>query len=99
MPRLSSSTPRLLRWLALPAGALVLVWLAFFDSHSLSKRVRWHQEHARLVEENERLQEEISAVEARLEAAPSDSLLERIAREQYGMRRPGETVYRVEQEE
>ena len=42
-----------------------------------------------LVEENERLQEQIY-----LTQSPAE--LERIAREQYGMARPGETTYVVE---
>jgi len=45
-----------------------------------------------LVEENEALQAQIDAVQ-------SPSELERIAREQYGMARPGETTYVVELEE
>jgi len=45
-----------------------------------------------LVEDNEALQEQIDAVQ-------SESELERIAREQYGMARPGETTYVVELEE
>ena len=44
-----------------------------------------------LVEENELLQEQIDAVQSPAE-------LERIAREQYGMARPGETTYVVELE-
>jgi cell division protein FtsB len=44
-----------------------------------------------LVEENERLQDQIDAVQSPAE-------LERIAREQYGMARPGETTYVVELE-
>ncbi len=31
-----------------------------------------------------------------LETSPSDETIERIAREQYGMHRPGEIVYRIE---
>lgn len=44
-----------------------------------------------LVEENQRLQDQIDAVQSPAE-------LERIAREQYGMARPGETTYVVELE-
>jgi cell division protein FtsB len=44
-----------------------------------------------LVAENEALQDQIDAVQSPAE-------LERIAREQYGMARPGETVYVVELE-
>ena len=44
-----------------------------------------------LVADNERLQAQIDAVQ-------SEAELERIAREQYGMARPGETIYVVELE-
>ncbi len=76
---------------------LAALWFTFFDSHSLVKRVRWHQEVARLTEENEALRQEIDALEERLAEPLSDEIIEKIAREEYGMRRPGETVYRVKQ--
>ncbi|ARA92459.1 MAG: septum formation initiator family protein [Bacteroidetes bacterium] len=71
------------------------LWLLFFDSHSVLRRVQWHHEHHTLLEENARLEAEIATLEAQMEALDSDLVIERIAREQYGMRRPGETVYRV----
>lgn len=74
-------------------GAL---WFTFFDSYSLVKRVRWHTEHARLSQENEILRREVENLEERLKKPLPDEVIEKIAREQYGMRRPGETVYRVE---
>ncbi|MGI9173740.1 MAG: FtsB family cell division protein [Rhodothermales bacterium] len=77
-------------------GLGLFVWVAFFDSHSLARRIAWHQELAQLNEENASLREQIRALEDGLEATPSASVVEQIAREQYGMRRPGETVYRVE---
>ncbi len=75
---------------------LAALWFTFFDSHSLVKSVRWHQEMARLTEENEALRQEIEALEERLAEPLSDEVIEKIAREEYGMRRPDETVYRVE---
>ena len=76
---------------------LATLWFTFFDSHSLVKSVRWHQEVARLTEENEALRQEIEVLEERLAEPLSDEFIEKIAREEYGMRRPGETVYRVKQ--
>lgn len=84
------------RWLIGGVLTLVLLWLAFFDSHALIKRVRFSQEHAHLVEENRQLRQKIEALQETLKTAPSDEMIERIAREQYGMRQPGETVYRIE---
>ena len=78
-------------------AAIVVVgalWIAFFDSHSLARRVSWHYEHRQLEQENEALQREIAHLETRLADPVSDDVIEQIAREDYGMRRPGETVYR-----
>lgn len=81
-------------------GIVVLVaalWFAFFDSHSLARRLAWHHEYRQLSAENAQLQQEIDLLEARLDQPLSDEVIEKIAREQYGMRRPGETVYRIEE--
>ncbi|PSQ99536.1 MAG: septation ring formation regulator EzrA [Bacteroidetes bacterium QS_9_68_14] len=87
---------RLGRWLLLATVVALAVWVAFFDSHSIQKRLRFQQQHARLTAENDSLRCQIETLEAKLEHPVADSTVERIAREEYGMRRPGETVYRVE---
>ncbi len=87
---------RLRRPLIAAALLLCALWFAFFDSHSLARRIAWHSEYSRLVQENEALRQQIDVLEARLAEPISDEVIEQIAREQYGMRRPGETVYRVE---
>jgi cell division protein FtsB len=79
-------------------AAGILVWVAFFDSHSLWQRYRWHQELETLRHENAELQQEIERLQTQLDRPLSDSLVERIARQQYGMKRPGETIYRIEPE-
>ena len=90
---------RNLRRLTMWAVAAVLgFWIVFLDSHSLFKRVQWHREHSALQAENVRLAEEIALLEHQLATGISDEVVERIAREQYGMQRPAETIYRVEQE-
>ena len=73
------------------------VWFIYFDSYSLIKRHRWHNDLVELREENEKLREEITELKQRLEAPPTDEEIEKIAREQYGMRKEGETVYRIGQ--
>ena len=72
------------------------VWVAFFDSHSILRRVSYARELDRLSLENEHLAAQNTALSARLAAGLDDETLERVAREEYGMRRPGERVYRVE---
>ena len=81
-------------------GALImlgLLWFVWFDSYSLVKRSRWEREFMELNEENSQLRLEIAGLESLLTAPPTDETIERIAREQYGMRKPDETVYRVEE--
>lgn len=75
------------------------MWLVFFDSHSLLQRWKWTQELERLQAENAALVETIEQLEADLEEVESEEVVEKVAREQYGMRREGETVYRVEKQE
>ncbi|WP_118838374.1 FtsB family cell division protein [Salinibacter ruber] len=92
----STFSGRHVRWgLGLLLGGM-LVWVAFFDSHSLWQRYRWHQELEATTRENADLRAEIERLRSRLDRPLSDSLVERIAREEYGMKRPGETIYRVE---
>ena len=76
---------------------LVTFWLVWFDSYSLIKRAGWEREFLELREENTRLRSEIEDLQTKLSSPVADSTIERIAREQYGMRKPNETVYRVEE--
>lgn len=74
----------------------VLVWVLFFDSHSLLQRYRWHQELEATTQENAELRQNIQRLRTQLDRPLSDSVVERIAREEYGMKQPGETIYRIE---
>jgi cell division protein FtsB len=87
---------RMKRWLLAAGAMFLLIWFVFLDSHSLTSRIEWHRERARLERENAVLSAQIADVEARLSRRLSDEEVERIAREEYGMSRPGEVVYRVE---
>jgi len=88
-----------LRWGIGLVLAGVLVWVLFFDSHSLLQRYRWHQELEATTQENAELREDIERLRAKLDRPLSDSAVARIAREEYGMKKPGETIYRIEPEE
>ncbi|MEM8558997.1 MAG: septum formation initiator family protein [Bacteroidota bacterium] len=87
--------PRLRRRLLLTGAAALLVWVAFFDSHSLLRRADYMLEQRALRADNAALVADIERLEAELGASLSDTTIERLAREEYGMRRPGETVYRL----
>ncbi|MEX1055819.1 MAG: septum formation initiator family protein [Rhodothermales bacterium] len=84
----------------LAAGAILFMgmWLAFFDSHSFMKRISWHRDYSALQEENAALAAEIERLEREVDRGLSDEMVEKIAREHYGMRRDGETVYPVEED-
>ena len=87
---------RLRRRLALAGVLGLILWVAFFDSHSVWRRASYAHELDRLTEENAALATQNDALAARLDRGLDDATVERVAREQYGMRRPGERVYRVE---
>ena len=88
---------RRLRLRLLVAALVALaVWVVFFDSHSLLRRASYAGELERLTDENARLTDENEDLQARLDRGLDDATVEVVAREQYGMRRPGETVYLVE---
>lgn len=88
--------PRLRRWLLITGLAVGAVWFLFFDSHSLLRRAQYYAEARALAAENADLQAQIDRLDAQLDTGLSDEIVETVAREQYGMRRPGETVYPVE---
>lgn len=74
-------------------GAVVLVWVTFFDSHSLWSRYSFHREAVDLQEENAQLEADIERLEERLATPLTDEDVIRIAREEFGMSSPEETVY------
>ncbi|MCY4171766.1 MAG: septum formation initiator family protein [Bacteroidetes bacterium] len=92
--RAAPHSPRLLI-----VGGIIAAWLllqfVWFDTYSWVRYQQWQQEYQELVHENERLETEIGELQNFLKTTPSDELIEKIAREQYGMRREGEIVYRV----
>ncbi len=79
-------------------GVAILLWVLFLDSHSVLNRVRWHMEAERLAAKNAEMQARIQEAEQELGRRDDDDEIERIARESYGMRREGETVYKVAEE-
>ena len=83
--------------LLVSALLFLIAWVAFFDSHSLVKRWTWHRQAVELERQNEALRAEIEALRRQLDAGLSDEAIEQLARERYGMRKPGETVYLIEE--
>lgn len=96
-PQHVSMGRRLTRLLLIGLMFAGLLWFTWFDSYSLVRRAKWQRDYEQLVEENMQLRSEIAELQSMLENPPSDETIEKIAREQYGMRRDGETVYRIEE--
>ncbi len=89
-----------LRWrksfLALILGGIVVVWFTFFDTYSIWTRVELSQRKAELKEQKKQLKSETQVLKQKIEKLETDPfLLERIAREEYGMKKEGETVYKI----
>lgn len=93
-----------LRWkksfLALLLFAFVIVWFAFIDTYSLKTRWDLFVQKKELKERTTELDKASDELKEKIENLDKDeALLEKIAREEYGMRKPGETVYKVKRED
>ncbi len=78
---------------------MLILWFGFFDTYSLRTRILLENEKKELIKETERLQAETMEYQQKLDSLESNpQLLERIAREEYGMRKPGETIYRIQED-
>lgn len=93
-----------LRWkksfLVLLLVSFLVVWFTFVDTYSLKTRWDLYSQKKELQEQTIKLQELSEELKVKIEDLENDpALLEKIAREEYGMRKPGETVYKVKREE
>lgn len=81
---------------ALAAGCVfVVVWVLFFDSHSVYSRIDMHRDLSRLEDSNVELRARIDDLKGRLARPLTDDEVEKIAREQYGMSLPGDRIHPV----
>lgn len=92
-----------LRWkksfLIFLLSAFVLIWFAFIDTYSLKTRWDLYSQKQELKEKTQQLNAGSIELKEKISNLEKDSeLLEKIAREEYGMRKPGETVYKVKRE-
>jgi len=82
--------------LVLLLSAFVLIWFGFIDSYSFLTRIELYNQKNDLKNKIEQLNTSTKNLEAKINNLNEDAqLLEKIAREEYGMRKPGETVYKV----
>ncbi len=93
-----------LRWrksfLLLVLGGFVVIWFAFIDTYSLWTRYILAQRKYDLKQKTEQLQSETEELKQKVKDLETNpALLERIAREEYGMKKKGETVYKIRERE
>ena len=91
-----------LRWrksfLALILGGFVFIWFAFIDTYSLWTRIELNQRLDDLQSKKKALQQETLILKQKINDLKNDPmLLERIAREEYGMKKEGETIYKIKE--
>ena len=93
-------TLNLIRWnkfsLVSLLVAFLIVWFSFIDMYSIKTRWELHKKKNELIEKTEYLTHKSQELKDKLVSLKNNPLLlEKIAREQYGMRKPGETVYKI----
>jgi cell division protein FtsB len=77
---------------------MLVIWFGFIDTYSIRTRIQLNMEKKELVRETERLREETAELQRKMDNLASDpGILEQLAREEYGMRKPGEIIYRVQE--
>lgn len=73
------------------------MWFLFFDTHSLSTKIQLDQQKKDLIERTEDYRQKAAELDEKIEALEKNpELIEKIAREDYGMKKPDETVYKVQ---
>ncbi len=82
--------------LVLLLSAFVLIWFGAVDSFSLLTRIELINKKSDLETKIETFKSSAEELKVKIADLKDDAqLLEKIAREEYGMRKPGETVYKV----
>jgi cell division protein FtsB len=83
-------------WLFGVLAAFVAAWFLLFDTHSLLTKIELHNQKKELIERTNEYRERTTELEQMIKDLESNpDLLEKIAREDYGMRKPDETVYKI----
>lgn len=89
-----------LKWkrsfLFLVLGVALIVWFGFLDTYSVLTRYQLDAQRSDLILKTQQMRAEIVGLDQKIDDLESNpELLEKIAREEYGMRREGEVVYRI----
>jgi cell division protein FtsL len=85
-----------LRRVLLPAlGLMILLFFLSIGSRGFVRQVKVRRQNVRLKQEIAALKKQIEALEAEKKKLNDPAEIERIAREEYGMAKENEKVYRV----
>ena len=81
-------------------GLVLVIWFLFVDAYSLKTRWDLGQQKKELIRKTEELKIESETLEQDIQKLENNpDLIEKIAREEYGMKKPGEKVYKIKKEE
>ena len=81
-------------------GLVLVIWFLFVDVYSLKTRWDLGQHKKELIQKTEELKSESETLEQDIQKLENNpDLIEKIAREEYGMKKPGEKVYKIKKEE
>ena len=81
-------------------GLVLVIWFIFVDVYSLKTRWDLGQQKKELIRKTEELKSESETLEQDIQKLENNpDLIEKIAREEYGMKKPGEKVYKIKKEE
>ena len=81
------------------AGFVFILWVSFFDDNNLLERRQLRKERKQLVQDEAYYQQKIEEDKEKLEMLDNEKYLERFAREQYYMKKPGEDIFVIVEEE
>lgn len=78
-------------------AGFIVVWFSFFDTYSLFTKYQLESQKKELIQKTKDLEVRTNELDEKISnLSDNPDLLEKIAREEYGMRKPGETVYKIE---
>jgi cell division protein DivIC len=75
-----------------------ILWVSFFDDNNLLERRQLIKEKKQLIQDKKYYLDKIAEDKGKLEKLDDNQYLEKFAREQYFMKKPGEDVYVVVKE-
>ena len=81
-------------------GLVLVIWFLFVDVYSLKTRWDLGQQKKELIQKTEELKNESETLEQDIQKLENNpDFIKKIAREEYGMKKPGEKVYKIKKEE